>query len=156
MHYVFWYAKDKEKVKSNHLYIDQVPGEEGAKEYKRVELKDGTIFPISKFLINGKANLPSGARIFATGGLVSSGGKGEDIKLEYFGKKYTLRCGQGRHWKVGEEGIKKLWEKGRLLRQEGLRIYKSYLDDFPYKRINNVWTDTRGENQNGLCGSNFI
>ena len=34
---------------------------------------------------------------------------------------------------------------GRLLRQEGLRIYKRYLDDFLYRELANVWTDTWGE-----------
>ena len=43
------------------------------------------------------------------------------------------------------EGIKQLWRVGRLLRQSGLRIYKRYFEDFPYREISHIWTDTRGE-----------
>src|SRR5690606_24521810 len=50
-----------------------------------------------------------------------------------------------RHWKAGVDGTKQLWQAGRLLRQEGLRIYKRYFEDFPYREIVHVWTDTRGE-----------
>jgi adenine-specific DNA-methyltransferase len=36
-----------------------------------------------------------------------------------------------------------------LLRQAGLRIYKRYLDDFPFRELAHTWTDTRGENDLG-------
>jgi len=58
-----------------------------------------------------------------------------------------LSCGHNRHWSVGVEGTRRLWEKGRLLRTEGLRIFKSYLDDFPYSPLTNVWADMRGETE---------
>ncbi|MEO7860183.1 MAG: DNA methyltransferase [Nitrospirales bacterium] len=32
-----------------------------------------------------------------------------------------------------------------MLRQEGLRIYKRFFDDFPFQEISHVWLDTRGE-----------
>ena len=32
-----------------------------------------------------------------------------------------------------------------MLRQSGLRIYKRFFDDFPFREINHVWADTRGE-----------
>ena len=32
-----------------------------------------------------------------------------------------------------------------MLRQSGLRIYKRYFEDFPYREISHIWTDTRGE-----------
>ncbi len=36
-----------------------------------------------------------------------------------------------------------------MLRQAGLRIYKRYLDDFPFRELAHTWTDTRGENDLG-------
>ncbi len=38
----------------------------------------------------------------------------------------------------------RLCELGRILPRPGLRIYKRYLDDFPYRVLNNTWLDTRG------------
>jgi adenine-specific DNA-methyltransferase len=77
--------------------------------------------------------------------LVSAGGDDPDIDLEWEGRRFRLSCRPNRHWKPGEEGIKQLWAVNRLLRQEGLRIYKRYFDDFPYREIANNWTDTRGD-----------
>ncbi len=143
--YLLWYAKDAEQVKMRKLYKKQKHGEEGALEYKRVELQDSSIVPISQFYDDeGILKLPEGARIFATDSIVSEGGDDPDIELEWKTKKFVLSCKPNRHWKPGVHGIKVLWEKGRLLRKEGLRIYKRYFDDFPYRELTHVWDDTRG------------
>jgi adenine-specific DNA-methyltransferase len=143
--YLLWYARDLSKLKFRKLFEAQEPGQAGALEYKRVELNDGTLHPISKFTENGRLALPAGARIFATGDISSKGGDDPDVELEWEGSKYVLSCKPNRHWKTGVSGVEKLWEVGRLLRQSGLRIYKRYFDDFPYREITHVWTDTRGE-----------
>jgi adenine-specific DNA-methyltransferase len=143
--YLLWYAKDIERLKFRKLFQRQFAGAAGALEYKRVELLDGSLAPISQFIEDGRINLPTGARIFATDSIVSKGGDDPDIELEWQGKKFTLSCRPNRHWKPGVDGIRKLWDVGRLLRQEGLRIYKRYLEDFPYREVVHVWTDTRGE-----------
>ncbi len=143
--YLLWYAKDLKKIKFRKLYERQVPGAAGALEYKRVELQDGTLLPVSKFITGGRLTLPKGARLFATGDISSKGGDDPDIIVKWEGKKITLSCKPNRHWKCGVEGTKRLWDAGRLLRQSGLRIYKRYFDDFPYRELTHVWTDTRGE-----------
>lgn len=143
--YLLWYARDQERLKFRKLFDRKTPGQAGATEYKRVELSNGDIYPVSQFLENGKLNLPAGAHLFATDSIVSKGGNDEDLILEWRGKQYRLSCKPNRHWKAGLEGTRHLWDVGRLLRQEGLRIYKRYLDDFPYVELAHVWTDTRGE-----------
>src|SRR5439155_1534211 len=118
----------------------------GATEYRRVELSDGEILPISRFRrADGEVDLPQGARVFTTDSIVSKGGDDPDIDLVWDDKQFRLSCKPNRHWKVGVDGTRVLWQVGRLLRQEGLRIYKRYFDDFPYRELVNVWTDTRGE-----------
>ena len=143
--FILWYARDKERIKFRTLYNPQYPGSPGALEYRRVELPNGDLVPLSQFKNDSQIKLPPGARIFMTDSVVSKGGDDPDIELEYEGKKFVLSCKPNRHWKAGTTGTRALWEKGRLLRQVGLRIYKRYLSDFPYSEIPNVWTDTRGE-----------
>ncbi len=145
--YLLFYAKDLSSLSLRYrkLYQAASPGEEGATEYKRVELADGSIKPIGEFTESGRLQLPEGAKVFATDSIVSKGGDDPDIVLNWKGKKIVLSCRPDRHWKPGVDGIKRLWQVGRLLRQSGLRIYKRYFDDFPYREINHVWTDTRGE-----------
>lgn len=144
---LLWYARDRQHLKVRRLYLSQVAGEEGAKEYKRVETPDGELLPISRFVNEGKLELPAGARIFATGDISSKGGGDPDIEFPSSRGPIRLSCKPNRHWKPGENGIRQLWKVGRLLRQRGLRIYKRYFDDFPYRSLTNIWSDTRGEDQ---------
>ncbi len=142
---LLWYAKSAEHVKIRKLYSPQTPGEEGAKEYKRVELPDTSLIPISRFTTGAKLTLPPGAKIFATDSIVSKGGDEADLEFPSSQGVIRLSCKPNRHWKPGANGIRKLWKIGRLLRQSGLRIYKRYFLDFPYRPLTNIWTDTRGE-----------
>ncbi len=142
---LLWFAKDASQVKVRKLYLSQAPGADGAKEYKRVETIDGALEPISKFIDGSKLQLPEGARIFATGDISSKGGDDPDIEFPSSNGTIRLSCKPNRHWKTGVKGTEQLWKVGRLLRQSGLRIYKRYFNDFPFRPLTNIWTDTRGE-----------
>lgn len=142
---LLWYAKDPTQVKIRKLYLSQAPGEDGAKEYKRVETMEGGLEPISKFVDGTKLQLPPGGRIFATGDISSKGGDDPDIEFPSSNGTIRLSCKPNRHWKTGVKGTQQLWKVGRLLRQSGLRIYKRYFNDFPFRPLTNIWTDTRGE-----------
>ncbi len=146
--YLVWYARDISKVKYNQLYFEKIPGQEGAKEYKRIEFPDGTERPLTDEELNDNKLIPKNAKVFATWPIVSPGESAEnskDIDFINEGKKITLKCPPNSHWKVGIEGTRKLWDMGRMLKQQGVRIYKKYLEDFPYSPINSLWIDTRGE-----------
>ncbi len=146
--YLVWYAKDKTKIKFHKLYFRKKIGGEGAKEFTNVELNDGTIRKISDKEIINQSTLPKNAQVFATWPIISPGyskNNSEPIKLKHDGKTFVLKCGNNAHWGVGVLGVKNLWDKGRLLRKEGLRIYKKYLSDFPYSTITSLWLDVRGE-----------
>lgn len=141
--YLLIYARNKKRLKFHHLYKQQIPGTPGAKEYARVELEDGSVWPISKFPIN---QVPKNSRIFTTGDITSEGGSSPDVELFHNGEKFILSCKKNYHWKAGGvEGIKRLWIANRLVKPKGIRIYKRYLSDFPYEVINQLWDDTRGE-----------
>jgi len=147
--YLLFYAKDKSQVKYRQLFKPKILGEEGTAEFSNLELPDGTSRRLTPEETANPSSLPKGSRIYATTPIVSSGWSengSKDIEVTYAGKKFTLRCGKNRHWSVGVEGTRKLWEMGRLLRQEGVRIFKSYLDDFPFSPLTNIWSEMRGEN----------
>jgi len=143
--YILFYAKQKKSLKYRKFYERTTPGEVGAKEYKRVEVDSGEIFPISKFTENGITRLPERAKILTTDSIVSKSGNDPDIEVFARGEKFVLSCKPNRHWKTSVEGIKRLWKIGRLLPQSGLRIYKRYFDDFAVRELPHVWNDTRGD-----------
>ena len=146
--YLLHYARNRPSIKYHQLFTGKILGQEGTAEFKNLELPDGKIRRLTDDEYQNPQLIPKGARVFATTPLVSDGYSEDgsrDIELEYEGGKYTLRCGNKRHWSVGVDGTKRLWAIGRLLRQEGLRIFKSYLNDFPYSPLTNVWAELRGE-----------
>lgn len=144
--YVIWYAKDKTRVKFHPLYVSKVLGEEGSLEYTQVDLADGSRRRATDVEISDPGRLPAGAKIFATDSIVSDGGSdGGSADIHFSAEGITLRCGQHRHWKVGVGGVRRLWDMGRLVKREGLRIYKRYFTDFPFVPVQNSWTGLRGE-----------
>jgi adenine-specific DNA-methyltransferase len=143
--YIIFFAKNISTLKYRKFYEKTRFGESGAKEYKRVEDVFGEIRPISHFMVDGILRLPEGARVLTTDSIVSKDGNDPDIEVWSKGQKYVLSCKPNRHWKTQADGIKRLWKINRLLHQSGLRIYKRYLDDFPYRELSHVWNDTRGD-----------
>jgi adenine-specific DNA-methyltransferase len=145
--FILWYARDKGQAKFHPLFQPKIPGEAGATEYVNVELQDHSIRRMTEAEVDSPELLPKGSKVFATWPIVSPGysqQNSQPIELQYGKASLTLRCPPNRHWSVGVEGTKKLWQIGRLLPQEGQRIFKRYLSDFPLTPLGNQWTDTRG------------
>lgn len=143
--YIIWFYKNKEKApKSKLLYKLKKAGEVGATGYNKVMLPDGIMRPLSDF----DDDLPVGARICTTGDLTSSKPPG-DFPVEFDGRIW--RPGKG-YWKTNEQGIKRLIQVGRIRAGKRTLAYVRYLDDFPCVEINNLWTDTVGQNQFGPDG----
>lgn len=143
--YLLWYARKQGSVRFSKLYMEASPGEEGAEEYTRVERSTGERASLGKKFDHKRTELPIGDRVFATDSIVSKGGGSVDVAVGNRQGGFLLSCGSSRHWKPGVAGIQQLWKSERLLPQSGLRIYKRYFGDFPFRELTHVWTDTRGE-----------
>lgn len=140
--YIIWYAKNKEKIKYKPLYEKKFLGDDSAKEYKWVELADGTTRSLTKDEWSGLVPLPDGARAWRYGPLTSSGYSEESSKpFIYEGKQYSP--GPNNHWKVSRVGLENLAKKGALIARKNSLARYMYLGDFPVKAINNLWTDTK-------------
>jgi adenine-specific DNA-methyltransferase len=148
--YLIWYTKDKHKIKFRQLYKRKFPGDEGATEYNKVELADGSIRQATTAELEDFTLLPRDARLFSTYSLFSAG-EGKDqlrrFSWENNGKKITIDCPRGYHFKTGNDisKLEKLANLNRLMPTSGQRILKRYLDDFAWTPFSNLWTDTRGE-----------
>ena len=127
------------------LYKAKKPGEAGGTGYTKVLLPDGGLEPLSAYEEEG---LPSGARICTTDNLTSSKPPG-DFPIEFAGK--TWRPTKG-YWKTGPEGMQRLIAAKRLYAGRTTLGYLRLLDDFPAFEVNNIWTDTVGQNQFGPGG----
>ncbi len=152
--YIIWYAKDKSQYKFRNLFIPKVYGGEGSSAYKKIELLDGSRMSISEWeKITGNtfdySSRPTGSRLFALDNLTSqSGGDIGRFDIEFEGKTYKVQGGNV--WKTNEIGIQRLKEAKRIgvSQKDGIG-YIRYFDDFPALPLNNIWTDTVGQNQTG-------
>jgi adenine-specific DNA-methyltransferase len=144
--YILWYFRDGERDPFvRMLYKTKKPGETGGTGYTKVFLPDGSIKALSDYEGEG---LPSGARVCTTDNLTSSKPPG-DFPVEFAGKIWRPAKG---YWKTGPEGMQRLIAAKRVYDGKKTLSYVRLLDDFPCFELNNIWTDTVGQNQFGPEG----
>lgn len=143
---LFWYAKDKTKVKYRPLYGTKVRGQQGATGYTRVRTADGEIHPASQFEDDsGELNLPAGAELIALDNITSQS-PGSRYDVVFNNKKYRPEPG---YWKTDEPRMAVLLEKERIAATKNKLAFVRKFSDFPLFPLSNIWTDTVGQNQFG-------
>lgn len=137
--YLLWYAKDSEKVKSNTLWVKQAKRAEQG--YRWLRLPDGTSRGLSKQEADGLVEIPPGARLYNPDNLQSQGAASTPQPFTHKGKTYLP--GSNAHWKANyPEGMNRLAWAGRIHVAKNSIRYVRYADDFGYRAVNNLWTDT--------------
>ena len=137
--FIIWYAKKKEQIKYRQLYGDY--NVEGASRWTMLELPDGQRRKLTSNEYQNHKLLPKGSKVFR---LVSQRAPSFSPKnvfdFEYEGITYKAPgC-----WVTNKEGMVKL-SKAKRFFPEGVNLsYIQYLQDFPLKKLTNLWTDTTG------------
>jgi adenine-specific DNA-methyltransferase len=138
--FIVWYVKDKELIKYNQLFIDKVPGQEGATNFNWIEEVNGNRRPLTA-AEKREDRLPSGCKIFQPYPLFSEGKSSSDKPFLWKGEIYIPS--KNSHWKTTEDGLNKLANLNRFIAQVKTLRYINYLDDYPVTPITNIWTDTQ-------------
>lgn len=139
--YLIWYAKSKESVKYRQLYENY--DVQGASRWTMVELPDGTRRNMTGAEFENHALLPKGSRVFR---LVSqrapSFSANNVFDFEYDGVVYSPPgC-----WVTNKDGMEALAKERRFYAEGGNLSFILFIDDFPYKKMTNLWFDTAGAN----------
>jgi len=138
--YVIWYARDRAKLKYRTLFqsAERSPGEGN---YRWIELQDGTTRSLSASELRGELQIPKGARLYNPDNLISQGPAGQPQPFEFKGKTYQPTGTS--HWKANyPDGMERLAFANRLHVSENTLRYVRRADDFPWRDLNNLWTDT--------------
>ncbi|WP_027181996.1 site-specific DNA-methyltransferase [Oleidesulfovibrio alaskensis] len=138
--FLLWYAKDKQKVKVNKLFLPQAAtiGEGNA---RWVLLEDGTYRGVTAAEIRGEQALSGGSKLYSPGDLQSQGASKNPQPFEYDGKTYYPNANA--HWKANyPEGMERLAQAGRIHVAKSSLRFRRFHSDFPFKEIGNIWTDT--------------
>jgi adenine-specific DNA-methyltransferase len=108
--------------------------------YRWVMLPDGSYRGLTAAELRGEKDIPNGAKLYQPTSLIAQGSTSSPQKFEFAGNVYTP--GGNQHWKTTVQGLKRLAESGRIHVAENSIRYVRYADDFPFKQITNIWTDT--------------
>ena len=135
--YILWYAKDISQVKSRTLWVEASERQ----GYNWIELEDGTRRSMTAAERRGEVDLPANSRIYNPSTLVSSGGTSSPQPFEF--QEKTFQPPVNNHWKASyPDGMNRLKLANRLHKSENSLRYVRYEDDFGYKPLTNLWTDT--------------
>ena len=146
--YLLWYARDKDRVFYQQLYLPKKVGGPGATGYTYILSPDGKTFRALTAEEKRQPELiPGGWRLFDGTPLVSeSGGENARFPVKFQDKTYTP---SGNYWKTNQEGFERLIVANRIVAL-GTRIeYLRFFDDFPVYPIANLWT---GLGERGFVG----
>ena len=136
--YLIWYSKDIGQLKTRTFWLEKELRPDNA--YKYIELEDGTRRSLSKDEREGLVALPRDCRIFRYSDIRSqSGGESGRFPIEFEGQTFRISTGS---WKTNEAGMNSLLRSRRFGVAGNTLSYIRYIDDFPCKRLTNMWTDT--------------
>lgn len=122
---ILWYAKDKNKIKYQHLYVQ-----------RSVEDIDSSY----RYVDTGIVNAEGERRKFASVSLISAGPSASVQEIIYQGKSYIPP--DNSHWKTTVAGIGRAGKAGRLFQAANSLRFKSLPSDFAVATRHNIWTDT--------------
>jgi len=135
--FLLWYAKDREKMRYNQLYLD-----------KR-ETKDGDRFGWAENSLSGQiadvtdaADLDTEEWRFLVHDNITSQGITADSSnpFEWIDRRFDLP--RNSHWKTNPEGMSRLASANRLMVVGATLRFKRLLDDFRVAPLHADWDDT--------------
>jgi adenine-specific DNA-methyltransferase len=132
------YAKNKESFKYHQLYTKNSV-ENASQHWRNAELPDGTILKISANDIGSKSH-PIGTKYFRVISLIAPSFTENSVySIEFNGKTYNPPYNGC--WIVSKEKLELLIRQKRITTEGGSLVYKLYFDDFPFKKVTNLWAD---------------
>ncbi len=135
--FLLWYAKDINKIKYHKLFYKRKSDIDVG--YNNIELENGERRKLTEEEINGKRKIPKG-KLFKPIDLFKSG-PGSKYEIEVDGKVYD--SGK-KWWGQKKEDIQKLVNLKRVVPYGNSLTFIRYLDDFPYKPLDNLWDGLSG------------
>jgi len=130
---ILWYAKRKEEAKFRRVWSPKDQDAIGDSAFARIEL-DGRLYPA------GESPNEEG-RLLVLDNLTSRSASASTTQpVSFEGLDFAPKTGG---WKTSAIGLTRLAKAARLSPKGNALLYKRYLDDFAYRPIANLWTDTQ-------------
>ncbi|MFU8885410.1 MAG: site-specific DNA-methyltransferase [Cyanobacteriota bacterium] len=137
---ILWFAKNRETVKYRPLYEPRSPADD--QNLRFIALPNGRSRQITREEALGLESLPAGARVYRPNPITNQRpAQGTDLRsFTHAGKTFTPGLGT---FRTDLPGLKRSERANRLLGVGKTLTFIRYLDDFPCKPRNDIWSDTR-------------
>lgn len=142
--YILWFAKNKEKVKFNRLYLQKDRAEALRGDYDQAQFANGSRGPLSNEQRQRPEAIPEETRIFTDDNPSSQGEGAATVDWDWCGM--TFHPGAGNHWKApAPHGMRRLTRANRfLITPRGKLRYVRFFTDFDQVPITDNWFDIAG------------
>lgn len=162
--YILWAAKDKTRCRRAYtpLFTARSLDADLLDDYSNIELADGTITTVSELARRTgvdyfgsprriEVDFPNG-RLFDSKDLTIGGvRKNQSVLFTFQGKTFDPGLARGLCWKhtataenESPSGMDRLAAANRIFIAKHQIRFKRYVDDFPFERLSNLWTDLGG------------
>ena len=132
--HILFFAKNKIMLKYRHLYEES---KELTSHWKYGESMEGSIFSVKADEI-GRTSFAPGTRFFRPFSLIApSYSANADFKFEW--RSTTFDPPSNGSWVTDSLKLNRLDFTNRLIREGKSISYKLYLNDYPYRKITNLW-----------------
>lgn len=148
--FLLWYCKDINLVKSRELFSEVSAFHNPTERFVCVETPEGKLIDLSVAQKTGQSRLPKGrvCRLWPT--FSQTGGASSTFEFVHQQSKFSPPSKYG--WQTTQSGLRNLAMADRLASIGKSLRWKVYHDNFPYRSLNNVWSDLRpggfGEDRN--------
>jgi adenine-specific DNA-methyltransferase len=136
---LLWYAKDIHKVKYRQLFTEKPAIESADERYVCVETENGDVIDLSYNQKAGREPLPRGRVLRLRPTDSQTGGESSQFPFEWKGRTFYPPGKRG--WSTTKGGLAKLARADRLFAVGNTLRWKFYHEEFPYRQVNNLWTD---------------
>ena len=145
--YLLWYAKDKEQMKYNQLWMewDERTPDPLLRRYTQVELPDKTRRGMTRTEREKPWLLPEGSRRFLELSVSSQTRSNTTSEYDFEGQTYMPPGNRG--WSTSQEGLNRMAKQRRLVGKKRALYYIRYATDAIGRPITNIWTDTAGSRE---------
>jgi adenine-specific DNA-methyltransferase len=132
--FIVWYSKTMPQLKYRQLYIDKVPGLQGATKYEYVELSTGERRRLTSEEQFDLGRLEPGSRVLSIDPLTSQEFR-PDTTVPFEFNSQTFYPGEQSHWKTSVAGLKRLAFLNRLVAQGNKLRYIRYLAHISFLKL---------------------
>jgi adenine-specific DNA-methyltransferase len=147
-HYLIWYAREKDQLKSRKIFERQIAGVGTGDHYTQLEeAVSGRTRPMTPEERANPSSIPDGWRPYQLISLATGGYRpNTTIPYEFAGKVY--HPGPNKCWRTTKEGLDRLASLKRITPAGATLRYKQYLEDFPLTEVTTIWEDTARDPEN--------